>query len=69
MNEPKLMNVTPIEGHKVLFCAGAVVELKSGGPPMTIDAVTADKAYCVWHNVDGDMYRDWVPLACLKVRG
>ena len=38
MNETKPNKVTAIEGHKVLFCPGAIVELKSGGPPMTLDA-------------------------------
>lgn len=69
MNETKPNKVTAIEGHKVLFCPGAIVELKSGGPPMTLDAVTPEKAYCIWHNSEGDMIKDWVPIACLKVRG
>lgn len=29
---------------------GDIVELKSGGPRMTIAAVKADRAFCVWFN-------------------
>jgi uncharacterized protein YodC (DUF2158 family) len=30
------------------FKPGDVVQLKSGGPPMTIQAINGDSATCVW---------------------
>lgn len=35
------------------FKVGDVVELKSGGPPMTIQSKTADKWFCTWTEADG----------------
>ena len=32
------------------FESGDVVELKSGGPKMTIAAVKQERAFCVWFN-------------------
>ena len=32
------------------FKVGDVVALKSGGPKMTVAAVKADRAFCVWFN-------------------
>lgn len=62
-------NITPIAGKRESIAAGATVELKSGGPPMTVKTRSADEAYCIWHNADGDMFKDWVPVSCLKVKG
>ena len=33
-----------------MFQIGDVVQLKSGGPKMTIAAVKSDRAICVWFN-------------------
>lgn len=31
------------------FAAGDVVRLKAGGPPMVVQAVSGDTAYCQWY--------------------
>ncbi len=65
---PSDTNITPIAGKRESIAAGVIVELKSGGPPMTVKVRGADEAYCIWHNADGDMFKDWVPVSCLKVK-
>jgi uncharacterized protein YodC (DUF2158 family) len=62
-------NIKPISSARESIGAGSVVELKSGGPPMTVIVRTPDAAQVIWHNAEGDMYREMVPLCCLKVRG
>ena len=63
-------NLKTISTHRDSISVGSVVELKSGGPPMTVKARMPDEAYVVWHNADGDLFKDVIPLCCLKlVRG
>jgi uncharacterized protein YodC (DUF2158 family) len=37
---------------------GDVVQLKSGGPQMTIDEISGDQAHCVWF-VGDDQRGNW----------
>jgi uncharacterized protein YodC (DUF2158 family) len=62
-------NLKQISAARESIGVGSIVELKSGGPPMTVVLRTPDVAQVIWHNAEGDMYRDIVPLAVLKVRG
>ena len=40
------------------FQDGAVVELKSGGPKMTIAAVKQERAICIWFNQREDFHEE-----------
>jgi uncharacterized protein YodC (DUF2158 family) len=45
---------------------GSTVVLKSGGPPMTVETRTADKAYCVWFDQDDHAQHRGFPVVSLK---
>ncbi|MBR0711930.1 YodC family protein [Bradyrhizobium liaoningense] len=45
--------------------AGDVVMLKSGGQPLTVAEVKADEALCLWMGMEGDLFRETLPLAAL----
>jgi len=46
--------------------AGDVVMLKSGGHPMTVVEVKEDEVLCLWMGMEGDLYREELPLAVLE---
>jgi uncharacterized protein YodC (DUF2158 family) len=62
-------NITSIAGKRDSIAEGSIVNLKTGGPDMVVKARTANDAYVCWHNNEGDMLKDWVPIVCLKVKG
>ena len=45
--------------------AGDIVMLKSGGQPMTVADVKEDEVLCLWMGMEGDLYREELPLAVL----
>ena len=45
---------------------GDVVTLKSGGHPLTVVEVNADNVLCLWMGVEGDLFRETLPLAALE---
>ncbi|WP_298245427.1 DUF2158 domain-containing protein [uncultured Bradyrhizobium sp.] len=45
--------------------AGDVVMLKSGGQPLTVAEVKQDEVLCVWMGMEGDLFRETLPLAVL----
>ena len=45
---------------------GDVVMLKSGGHPLTVVEVNDDSAECLWMGVDGDLYRESLPIVALE---
>ena len=47
------------------FDAGDLVQLKSSGPPMTVDAVKDGRAECVWAE-NGRPHRQFYSFAALK---
>jgi uncharacterized protein YodC (DUF2158 family) len=62
-------NIKPISSARESIGAGSVVELKSGGPPMTVKSRTADEAMVYFHDAEGGLYKEMIPLCVLKVRG
>ncbi|MBR0781659.1 YodC family protein [Bradyrhizobium iriomotense] len=45
--------------------AGDVVMLKSGGQPLTVAEVKEDEVLCLWMGMEGDLFRETLPLAAL----
>lgn len=45
--------------------AGDVVMLKSGGQPLTVAEVKEDEVLCLWMGMEGDLFRETLPLAVL----
>ena len=46
--------------------AGDIVMLKSGGQPLTVAEVDEDEALCLWMGLEGNLYRETLPLAVLE---
>jgi uncharacterized protein YodC (DUF2158 family) len=48
------------------FQPGTIVQLKSGGPAMTVAAVDKDGVRCLWHaDSTGQIHTATIPTACL----
>ena len=45
--------------------AGDIVMLKSGGQPLTVAEVKEDDVLCLWMGMEGDLFRETLPLATL----
>ena len=45
--------------------AGDVVMLKSGGQPLTVADVKQNEVLCLWMGMEGDLFRETLPLAVL----
>ncbi len=45
--------------------AGDIVMLKSGGQPMTVAEVKEDQVICLWMGMEGELYREELPIAVL----
>jgi len=45
--------------------AGDVVMLKSGGQPLTVADVKEDEVLCLWMGMEGDLFREKLPLSTL----
>ena len=46
--------------------AGDIVMPKSGGQPLTVANVKGDDVICLWMGVEGDLFRETLPLAVLE---
>jgi uncharacterized protein YodC (DUF2158 family) len=47
--------------------AGDVVMLKSGGHPLTVVDVKEDDVLCLWMGMEGNLFRETLPLAVLEL--
>jgi uncharacterized protein YodC (DUF2158 family) len=62
-------NIRTVSSARESIGVGSIVELKSGGPPMTVKSRTSDEAMVYFHDAEGGLYKEMIPLCCLKVRG
>lgn len=46
---------------------GDVVILKSGGHPLTVAEVDEDSVLCLWMGLEGELFRETLPLAVLEL--
>ncbi|MGV7215470.1 YodC family protein [Bradyrhizobium sp. UFLA05-112] len=46
--------------------AGDVVMLKSGGQPLTVVDVKEEDVLCLWMGIEGNLFRETLPLAVLE---
>ena len=46
---------------------GDVVTLKSGGHPLTVAEVDEDSVLCLWMGLEGELFRETLPLAVLEL--
>ena len=49
------------------FAPGQVVNLKSGGQPLTIVAVDGNSVECMWLGEEGDLFRESIPAIALEL--
>ena len=49
------------------FVPGQVVNLKSGGQPLTVVAVDEDSVECIWLGEEGDLFRESIPTVALEL--
>ena len=47
--------------------AGDVVMLNSGGQPLTVVDVKEDDVLCIWMGMEGNLFRETLPLAALEL--
>jgi uncharacterized protein YodC (DUF2158 family) len=53
--------------HSMAFEPGSIVQLKSGGAPMTVSAVDSAGVHCVWYaESTDDIKTDVIPAICLE---
>ena len=45
--------------------AGDIVMLKSGGQPLTVAEVKGEDVLCIWMGMEGDLFRETLPLTTL----
>ena len=62
-------NVKTLISPRETIGPGSVVNLKTGGHDMVVEVRSDEKAWCIWQNADGDIFKDWIPIICLKVKG
>ena len=47
--------------------AGDIVVLKSGSQPLTVVDVKGNEVLCLWMGVEGNLYRETLPLVALEL--
>jgi uncharacterized protein YodC (DUF2158 family) len=60
-------SVALIQEGKMKFAPDQVVNLKSGGQPLTVVAVDGDGVECIWLGEEGDLFRESIPAVALEL--
>src|ERR1700742_4626419 len=55
-----------VQAGKMKFVPGQVVNLKSGGQPLTVVAVNGDSIECMWLGEEGDLFRESIPAIAIE---
>jgi uncharacterized protein YodC (DUF2158 family) len=63
----RALSVALIQEGKMKFAPGQVVNLKSGGQPLTVVAVDEDSVECIWLGEEGDLFRESIPAVALEL--
>jgi uncharacterized protein YodC (DUF2158 family) len=63
----RALSVALIQEGKMKFAPGQVVNLKSGGQPLTVVALDGDSVECIWLGEEGDLFRESIPAVALEL--
>jgi uncharacterized protein YodC (DUF2158 family) len=64
---PRIECCAFIQEGKMKFAPGQVVNLKSGGQPLTVVAVDGDSVECIWLGEEGDLFRESIPAVAIEL--
>src|ERR1700749_3174593 len=56
-----------VQEGKMKFVPGQVVNLESGGQPLTVVAVNGDSIECMWLGEEGDLFRESIPAIAVEL--
>jgi uncharacterized protein YodC (DUF2158 family) len=64
---PRIESCAFVQEGKMKFVPGQVVNLKSGGQPLTVVAVDGDSVECMWLGEEGDLFRESIPAIAIEL--
>jgi uncharacterized protein YodC (DUF2158 family) len=64
---PRIESCAFVQEGKMKFVPGQVVNLKSGGQPLTVVAVDGDSVEYMWLGEEGDLFRESIPAIAIEL--